>query len=223
MAAVVEAIALRSQPAPMIHGNGVGDGESLPATTVPETARTVPCHLYPAQVGQLSVNGKVGEAEAAQAEAVARVRVARAKYKAEEMKAQAAYIEAAEANELANEAIKRSRAETLAKSAEADASFRAARAVEAESFAVVRARRAAKVKMATAEALEADLKIVKLRKELEVLTGESEGQGVVVCFCLAVRLSACPSLPVFLTRTLCCFRILCSPPFSFCFSHRFAA
>ncbi|WZN60059.1 hypothetical protein HKI87_02g15870 [Chloropicon roscoffensis] len=162
----------------MIHGNGVGDGESLPATTVPETARTVPCHLNPAQVGQLSVNGKVGEAEAAHAEAeaahaeaVARIRVAQAKLKAEEWKARAAHIEAAKANELANEAVKRSRAETLAKSAEADARFRAERTVEAESIAVARARRAAMVKMATVEALEADLKIVKLRKELEVLTG----------------------------------------------------
>ena len=159
----------------MIHGNGVGDGQSLPATTVPETARTVPSHLYPAQVGQLSRelielihgNGKVGEAEAAHAEALARVRVARAKAKVEELKF-------AEANELANEAVKRSRAETWAKSAAAEARFRVARTLEAESIEVARAQRAAKVKMATAEALEADLKIVKLRKELEVLTGESE-------------------------------------------------
>ena len=176
----------------MIHGNGVGDGQSLPATTVPETARTVPCHLYPAQVGQLSVNGKVGEAEAAHAEALARVRVARAKAKVEELKF-------AEANELANEAVKRSRAETLAKAAEAEARFRAARAYEAESIAVaraqaqaMRAREATKVKMATAEALETDLKIVKLRKELEVLTGESEVKEY-LCI-LSLRPSLCPSL-----------------------------
>ena len=183
----------------MIHGNGVGDGQSLPATTVPETARTVPCHLNPAQVGQLSVNGKVGEAEAAHAEAVARIRVAQAKLKAEEWKARAAHIEAAERNELANEAVKRSRAETLAKAAEAEARFRAARAYEAESIAVaraqaqaMRAREATKVKMATAEALETDLKIVKLRKELEVLTGESEVQEYLLF--LSLRPSLCLSL-----------------------------
>ena len=204
----------------MIHGNGVGDGQSLPATTVPETARTVPSHLYPAQVGQLSRelielihgNGKVGEAEAAHAEALARVRVARAKAKAEELKF-------AEANELANEAVKRSRAETWAKSAEAEARFRVARTLEAESIEVARAQRAAKVKMATAEALEADLKIVKLRKEMDVLTGECEVKEF-CAFCLSARLCVCLSLPVFLTRTLCYFRILCSPPFSFCFSQQ---
>ena len=176
----------------MIHGNGVGDGQSLPATTVPETARTVPSHLYPAQVGQLSRelielihgNGKVGEAEAAHAEALARVRVARAKAKAEELKF-------AEANELANEAVKRSRAETWAKSAEAEARFRVARTLEAESIEVARAQRAAKVKMATAEALEADLKIVKLRKELEVLTGESEVKEYLCLLSLRPSLTAC--------------------------------
>ena len=182
----------------MIHGNGVGDGQSLPATTVPETARTVPCHLNPAQVGQLSVNGKVGEAEAAHAEALARVRVARAKAKVEELKF-------AEANELANEAVKRSRAETWAKSAEAEARFRVARTLEAESIAVARAQRAAKVKMATVEALEADLKIVKLRKELEVLTGESEVKEY-LCI-LSLRPSLCPSLTA-------CFSDLNSSPYS---------
>ena len=174
----------------MIHGNGVGDGQSLPATTVPETARTVPCHLNPAQVGQLRVNGKVGEAEAAHAEAVARIRVAQAE--AEEWKARAAQIEAAKANELANEAVKTARAERFAKAAEAEASFRAKRALEAESIAVARARRAAKVKMAHVEALEADLKIVKLRKELEVLTGESEVQEYLLF--LSLRPSLCLSL-----------------------------
>ena len=203
----------------MIHGNGVGDGQSLPATTVPETARTVPCHLNPAQVGQLSVNGKVGESEAAQAEAVARVQVARAKAKAEEMKAKAEeakaranHIEAAKANELANEAVKTARAERFAKAAEAEASFRAKRALEAESIAVARARAqemmarsATKAKMATVEALEADLKIVKLRKELEVLTGESEVKEY-LCI-LSLRPSLCPSLTA-------CFSDLNSSPYS---------
>ena len=145
------------------------------------------------------MNGKVGEAEAAHAEAVARIRVAQAKLKAEEWKARAAHIEAAERNELANEAVKRSRAETLAKAAEAEARFRAARAYEAESIAVaraqaqaMRAREATKVKMATAEALETDLKIVKLRKELEVLTGESEVQEYLLF--LSLRPSLCLSL-----------------------------
>ena len=211
MAAVVEAIALRSQPAPMIHGNGVVAGESLPATTVSETARTVPCHLYPAQeyvqvaLPVPSVNGKVGEAEVAHAEAAARVRVAQAKAKAEEMKARVAHIEAAEANKLAFEAVKTARAETAAKAAEAEAKFRAARALEAEEIAVARARAATKVKMATAEALEADLKIVKLRKELEVLTGESEVKEYLCS--LSLRPSLCPSLTA-------CFSDLNSSPYS---------
>jgi len=132
------------------------------------------------------VNGKVGEAEAAHAEALARVRVARAKAKVEELKF-------AEANELANEAVKRSRAETWAKSAEAEARFRVARTLEAESIAVARAQRAAKVKMATVEALEADLKIVKLRKELEVLTGESEVKEYLCLLSLRPSLTACLS------------------------------
>ena len=175
-----------------------------------ETAIAVPCDLYPAQDvvedrnhRGASANGKAGEAPT---------------------KAQVSLAESAvvEADAKAKVAVAKARVAV----AEASARLRVAdaEALEAEAkVRVVEAQSATKVRVATAESLEVDLKIVKLRKELEVLTGESEGQGVVVCFCLAVRLSACPSLPVFLTRTLCCFRILCSPPFSFCFSHRFAA
>ena len=216
-----------------IERDGVVAGESLPAmvpdetvVAVPERYGTVPCDLYPTQdpvvdvaVPVPSVNGKVGEARAVDPETEARVRFAQALAVQAEAKSKAALTKAQAADALAVEAVGLARAMAAIKvrvaNAEADAKVRIA---EAEAV-----QAATKVRMATAEALEVDLKIVKLRKELEVLTGESEGQGVVVCFCLAVRLSACLSLPVFLTRTLCCFRILCSPPFSFCFSHRFAA
>jgi len=185
-------------------------GESLPATVPDETAIAVPCHLYPAEdvvedrkhrgafaLHDSSANGKAEEAPT---------------------KAQVSLAESAvvEADAKAKVAVAKARV------ADAEASARL-RVADAEAR-VAEAQAATKVRMATAESLEADLKIVKLRKELEVLTGESEGQGVVVCFCLSVRLSACLSLPVFLTRTLCCFRILCSPPFSlFVFPDRRAA
>ena len=47
--------------------------------------------------------------------------------------------------------------------------------------------------MAAAEAREADLKILKLGKEIDVFTGECE----VYFYCLSVRLSVSLSLPFF--------------------------
>ena len=82
----------------------------------------------------------------------------------------------------------------VAKARVADAEARVADAEADAKVRVVEAQAATKVRMATAESLEVDLKIVKLRKELEFLTGESEGQGVVV-----FSVSPCPSLRPSLT------------------------
>ena len=165
----------------MDHGNGVVAGESLPATVPDETAIAVPCDLYPAQDvvedrnhRGASANGKAGEAPT---------------------KAQVSLAESAvvEADAKAKVAVAKARVAV----AEASARLRVAdaEALEAEAkVRVVEAQSATKVRVATAESLEVDLKIVKLRKELEVLTGESQGQGVVV-----FSVSPCPSLRPSLT------------------------
>ena len=153
-------------------------GESSPATVPDETAIAVPCDLYPAEDvvedrnhRGASANGKAGEAPT---------------------KAQVSLAESAvvEADAKAKVAVAKARI------ADAEASARL-RVLDAEADAkvrVVEAQAATKVRVATAESLEVDLKIVKLRKELEVLTGESEGQGVVV-----FSVSPCPSLRPSLT------------------------
>ena len=82
--------------------------------------------------------------------------------------------------------------EAKAKVADAEA-----RAADAEAR-VTEAQAATKVRVAAAEALEADLKILKLRKEMDVFTGECEVKEF-CAFCLSARLSVCLSLPVFLT------------------------
>ena len=154
-----------------------------------ETAIAVPCHLYPTSrirdvvqdrkhrgafaLHDSSANGKAGEAPT-------KAQVSLAEYDADvsvveaEAKARVAVAEALEAE---------AKAKAKAAVAKADAE---ARVAEAEATT--------KVRVAAAEALEADLKIVKLRKELEVLTGESQGQGVVV-----FSVSPCPSLRPSLT------------------------
>ena len=159
----------------MVREDNVVAGESLPATVPDETAVAVPCHLYPAEEGvedrkhrgafalhDSSANGKAGEAPT---------------------KAQVSLAESAavEADAKAKVAVAKARV------ADAEASARL-RVLDAEARAA-EAQAATKVRVATAESLEVDLKIVKLRKELEVLTGESEGQGVVV-----FSVSPCPSL-----------------------------
>ena len=166
----------------MDHGNGVVAGESLPAMVPDETAIAVPCDLYPAEDvvedrnhRGASANGKAGEAPTK-----AQVSLAESAVVEAEAKARVAVAEAleAEAKAKAKAAVAKAEAKAKAAVAKADAE---ARVAEAEATT--------KVRMAAAEALEADLKIVKLRKELEVLTGESEGQGVVV-----FSVSPCPSL-----------------------------
>ena len=143
-------------------------------------------------------------AKIAAIESEAKATAAMAKAKSEEAKAESELAKARKAN--AEASLAEAVVEAKAKVADAEA-----RVVEAQA--------ATKIRVAAAEALEADLKIVKLRKEMDVLTGESEVKEFCV-FCLSARLCVCLSLPVFLTRTLCYFRILCSPPFSFCFSQQ---
>ncbi|WZN62960.1 MPN domain-containing protein [Chloropicon roscoffensis] len=156
----------------MSHGNGVVDGESLPAMVPDETANAVPCHLYPTSrirdvvqdrnhrgafaLHDSSANGKAGEAPT-------KAQVSLAEYDADvsvveaEAKARVAVAEALEAE---------AKAKAKAAVAKADAE---ARVAEAEATT--------KVRVAAAEALEADLKIVKLRKELEILTGQANEQA----------------------------------------------
>ena len=156
----------------MDHGNGVVAGESLPAMVPDETAIAVPCDLYPAEDvvedrnhRGASANGKAGEAPTK-----AQVSLAESAVVEAEAKARVAVAEALEAEAKAKAAV-----------AKADAE---ARVAEAEATT--------KVRMAAAEALEADLKIVKLRKELEILTGECEVKEY-LCF-LSVRPSLCLSV-----------------------------
>ena len=76
--------------------------------------------------------------------------------------------------------------EAKAKVADAEA-----RAADAEAR-VTEAQAATKVRVAAAEALEADLKILKLRKEIDVFTGESEvKEYLCVSVSPSVSLSVC--------------------------------
>ena len=88
-------------------------------------------------------------------------------------------------------------AEAKAKSAvakaDAEARVAEAEALEAEAKArAAEAEAAIKIRVAEAELRKADLKIVELRKELEVLTGESEVKEYLLF--LSLRPSLCPSL-----------------------------
>ena len=137
------------------------------------------------------------------------------KANAEEAKARTADAEALEADAKTRKA----NAEASLAEAEVEAKAKVADAEATAKVRVAEAEATTKVRVAAAEALEADLKILKLRKEIDVFTGESEVKEFCV-FCLSARLSVCLSLPVFLTRALWGLRILCSPPFSFCFSRQ---
>ena len=148
-------------------------GESSPATVPDETAIAVPCHLYPAEEG---VEDRKHRGAFALDDSSAKGTAGEAPTKAQVPLAESAVVEA---DAKAKVAVAKARVAD----AEADAKVR-----------VVEAQAATKVRMATAESLEVDLKIVKLRKELEFLTGESEGQGVVV-----FSVSPCPSLRPSLT------------------------
>ncbi|WZN66581.1 MPN domain-containing protein [Chloropicon roscoffensis] len=124
-----------------------------------ETAIAVPCDLYPAQDvvedrkhRGASANGKAGEAwtkaqvsltESAVVEAEAKARIAVAE---------------------AHEAEAKAKAKAAVAKADAEALEAAAKVRVAEAEATT------KVRVAAAEALEADLKILKLRKEIDVFT-----------------------------------------------------
>ena len=163
-------------------------GESLPAMVPDETAIAVPCDLYPAQDvvedrkhRGASANGKAGEAPTKAQVAKAESAVVEA-----EAKARVAVAEAleAEAKAKAKAAVAKAEAKAKAAVAKADAE---ARVAEAEATT--------KVRVAAAEALEADLKILKLRKEIDVFTGESEvKEYLCVSVSPSVSLSVCHCL-----------------------------
>ena len=170
----------------MDHGNGVVAGESLPAMVPDETAIAVPCDLYPAEDvvedrnhRGASANGKAGEAPTK-----AQVSLAESAVVEAEAKARVAVAEALEAEAKAKAAVAKADAESRVTDAEAAAKVRVA---EAEATTNVR--------VAAAEALEADLKILKLRKEIDVFTGESEvKEYLCVSVSPSVSLSVCHCL-----------------------------
>ena len=83
-------------------------------------------------------------------------------------------------------------AEAKAKSAVAKADAEARVAEAAAKVRVAEAEATTKVRVAAAEALEADLKILKLRKEIDVFTGESEvKEYLCVSVSPSVSLSVC--------------------------------
>ena len=154
----------------MARGKRVEAGQSLPAT-VPDNG-SLRNNLFPGQDVTLDGNRSLAEgAIALQRDAWTKSQLVLAKNAAIESEANAKVA--------------------VAKARVADAEARVADAEADAKVRVAEAQAATKVRVATAESLEVDLKIVKLRKELEVLTGESQGQGVVV-------FSVCPSvsLPV---------------------------
>ena len=96
-----------------------------------------------------------------------------------EAKARVAVAEALEAEAKAKAAV-----------AKVDAEARVADAEAAAKARVAEAEATTKVRVAAAEALEADLKILKLRKEIDVFTGESEvKEYLCVSVCTPVSLS----------------------------------
>ena len=175
----------------MDHGNGVVAGESLPAMVPDETAIAVPCDLYPAEdvvvvedrkhrgafaLHDSSANGKAGEAPTK-----AQVSLAESAVVEAEAKARVAVAEALEAE---------AKAKAKAAVAKADAESRVTDAEAAAKVRVAEAEATTKVRVAAAEALEADLKILKLRKEIDVFTGESEvKEYLCVSVCTPVSLS----------------------------------
>ena len=169
----------------MARGNGFVAGQSLPATVPPRN------NLFPGQ--GVTLDGNRSPAEGA----VALQRDAWTNIEAE-AKAQVAVAKARKAN--AEASLAEAEVEAKAKVADAEAQAKAkiadyeARTADAEAR-VAEAQAATKIRVAAAEAREADLKILKLGKEIDVFTGECE----VYFYCLSARLSICLSLPVFLT------------------------
>ncbi|WZN66583.1 MPN domain-containing protein [Chloropicon roscoffensis] len=163
----------------MDHGNGVVAGESLPAMVPDETAIAVQCDLYPAQDvvedrnhRGASANGKAGEAPTK-----AQVSLTESAVVEAEAKARVAVAEALEAEAKAKAAVAKADAE--ARVAEAAAKARVTDAEAAAKVRVAEAEATTKVRVAAAEALEADLKIVKLRKEIDHANEQADVEKVV--------------------------------------------
>ena len=209
----------------MARGKRVEAGQSLPATVPDKTAISLRNNLFPGQDVTLDGNRSLAEgAIALHRDAWTKSQlvmannsaiVSDANAKAAVAKAESEMAKARKANAEASQAEAEREAKIRAAEAEADARIRVA---DAEAR-VAEAEATTKIRVQAAAALKADIKILKLRKEKDVLTGESEVKEFCV-FCLSARLSVCLSLPVFLTRALWGLRILCSPPFSFCFSRQ---
>ena len=113
-----------------------------------------------------------------------------AKAKAEVEKAKAEKAKARKANAEASLAEAEVKEKIRAAKAEADARIRVAEAEEANKIRVDEAETTTKIRVAAAEAREADLKILKLGKEIDVFTGECEvKEYLCVSVCTPVSLS----------------------------------
>ena len=189
-------------------------GESSPATVPDETAIAVPCHLYPAEEGvedrkhrgAFALDDSSAKGTAGEAPTKAQVSLAESAVVEAEAKARVAVAEALEAEAKAKAAVAKADAESRVTDAEAAAKVRVTdaeaaakvRVTDAEAAAKLRvtdAEATTKVRVAAAEALEADLKILKLRKEIDVFTGESEvKEYLCVSVSPSVSLSVCHCL-----------------------------
>ena len=193
-------------------------GQSLPPATMPDkTAISLRNNLFPGQGVTLDGNRSPAEgaialqrdawtksqlvlAKNASIESEAKATEAVAKAKSEMAKARKDNAEALEAEAKAKVAVAEAdpKAEVAkAKSEEAKARKAEAEARTAEAEArVAEAQETTKIsslkRVAGAEALEADLKILKLRKEIDVFTGECEVQEYLLL--LSLRPSLCLSL-----------------------------
>ena len=136
-----------------------------------------------------------------------------AKAKAEMAKARKADAETSLAEAEVKEKIR-------AAKAEADARIRVAEAEEANKIRVDEAETTTKIRVAAAEAREADLKILKLGKEIDVFTGECEVKEY-LCF-LSVRPSLCLSLTACFSdyNSLSFSHPVFATVFPFCFSRQ---
>ena len=162
----------------MAYWNGFVPGQSLPATVPLRN------NLFPGQGVTLDGNRRRSEgAIALQRDAWTKSQLVMAKNAAieSEAKATAAVAKARKADAEASLAEAEVKEKVRAAKAEADARIRVA---EAEATT--------KIRVAAAEAREADLKILKLGKEIDVFTGECEVKEY-LCF-LSVRPSLCLSV-----------------------------
>ena len=177
----------------MARGKRVEAGQSLPAT-VPDNG-SLRNNLFPGQDVTLDGNRSLAEgAIALQRDAWTKSQLVLAKNAAieAEAKATAAVAKARKADAEASLAEAEVKEKIRAAKAEADARIRVAEAEEANKIRVAEAEATTKIRVAAAEAREADLKILKLGKEIDVFTGECEVKEY-LCF-LSVRPSLCLSL-----------------------------